>query len=107
MQLQGNVDEKGGKYTEATAEVYLAPSESILLRSQSCIWLGRGVLELNLHEECNFNAILTRREASTPRRQPEPGAGSRHLAPKFSGAKCSVPGDMKGVGKWGIPDKDF
>ena len=28
-------------------------------------------------------------------------------ATKFSGAKCSVPGDMKGLGKWGIREKDF
>ena len=33
VQLQRNVDEEGGKYTEAMAEVYLPPSESTLLRS--------------------------------------------------------------------------
>ena len=33
LQLQRNVDEVGGKYTEAMAEVYLPPSESTLLRS--------------------------------------------------------------------------
>ena len=41
------------KYTEATAEVYLSPSESTLLQSQWCTWLGRGVLELKLQEEEN------------------------------------------------------
>ena len=41
VQLQRNVDEEeGGKYTE-----------SILQQSQRCTWLGRGVLELKLHEE--------------------------------------------------------
>ena len=30
VQLQRNVDEEGGKYTEAMAEVYLPPSESTL-----------------------------------------------------------------------------
>ena len=34
VQLQRNVDEEGGKYTEAMAEVYLPPSESTLQRSR-------------------------------------------------------------------------
>ena len=49
MQLQRNVDEEGGKYTEAMAEVYLPPSESTLLRSQ---WLRHRVqLQRNVDEE--------------------------------------------------------
>ena len=38
-----------------------------------------------------------------------PGAMSRHLAPEFPGARCSVPVDMKvgQVGHWGIPEKGF
>ena len=40
VQLQRNVDEEGGKYSEAMAEVYLPPSESTLLRSQ---WLRHRV----------------------------------------------------------------
>ena len=49
VQLQRNVDEEGGKYTEAMAEVYLPPSESTLLRSQ---WLRHRVqLQRNVDEE--------------------------------------------------------
>ena len=49
MQLQRNVDEEVGKYTEAMAEVYLPPSESTLLRSQ---WLRHRVqLQRNVDEE--------------------------------------------------------
>ena len=49
MQLQRNVDEEGGKDTEAMAEVYLPPSESTLLRSQ---WLRHRVqLQRNVDEE--------------------------------------------------------
>ena len=49
MQLQRNVDEEEGKYTEAMAEVYLPPSESTLLRSQ---WLRHRVqLQRNVDEE--------------------------------------------------------
>ena len=49
MQLQRNVDEEGGKYTEAMAEVYLPTSESTLLRSR---WLRHRVqLQRNVDEE--------------------------------------------------------
>ena len=56
VQLQCNVDEKGGKYTEAQPRCTCPLFESILLRS--LWWIT----------ECNSNAKFTRREASTPRR---------------------------------------
>ena len=56
VQLQCNVDEKGGKYTEAQPRCTCPQFESTLLRS--LWWIT----------ECNSNAKFTRREASTPRR---------------------------------------
>ena len=56
VQLQCNVDEKGGKYTEAQPRCTCPLFESTLLRS--LWWIT----------ECNSNAKFTRREASTPRR---------------------------------------
>ena len=56
VQLQCNVYEKGGKYTEAQPRCTCPQFESTLLRS--LWWIT----------ECNSNAKFTRREASTPRR---------------------------------------
>ena len=56
VQLQCNVDEKGGKYTEAQPRCTCPLFESTLLRS--LWWIT----------ECNSIAKFTRREASTPRR---------------------------------------
>ena len=56
MQLQCNVDELGGKYTEAEPRCTCPPYESTLQSSQR--W----------STECNFSAMLTSWEASTPRR---------------------------------------
>ena len=56
VQLQCNVDELGGKYTEAKPRCTCPPYESTLQSSQC--W----------STECNFSAMLTSWEASTPRR---------------------------------------
>ena len=56
VQLQRNVDELGGKYTEAEPRCTCPPHESTLQWSQR--WFT----------ECNFSAMLTSWEASTPRR---------------------------------------
>ena len=56
VQLQCNVDELGGKYTEAKPRCTCPPYESTLQSSQR--W----------STECNFSAMLTSWEASTPRR---------------------------------------
>ena len=56
VQLQCNVDELGGKYTEAEPRCTCPPYESTLQSSQR--W----------STECNFSAMLTSWEASTPRR---------------------------------------
>ena len=56
VQLQCNVDELGGKYTEAKPRCTCPPHESTLQRS--LWWIT----------ECNSRANLTSRKASTPRR---------------------------------------
>ena len=56
VQLQCNVDELGGKYTEAEPRCTCPPHESTLQRS---LWRIT---------ECNSNANFTRWKASTPRR---------------------------------------
>ena len=56
VQLQRNVDELGGKYTEAEPRCTCPPHESTLQRS--LWWIT----------ECNSRANLTSRKASTPRR---------------------------------------
>ena len=56
VQLQCDVDELGGKYTEAEPRCTCPPYESTLQRS--LWWIT----------ECNSNASLTSRKASTPRR---------------------------------------